>query len=134
MRVNSRVFTENKQDIFEQIRVPNCPGEFRVMAENILMMASKPGYAVGVYNTMTELDKNLMVDYWAEFDNLPHTDDRQDYLFSREWFVKHATAPELIRRARQWLTERNYLIVKEDVQARAHSAGDKFRKSVKAGG
>jgi len=136
MRINSRVYDE-KQDMFEGIRVPNCPSEFRVIAENILMMASKPGYAVGDYNTMTELDKNLMVDYWHEYDGMkallytmfPHTANG-----FKPWFIKHATAPELIRRARQWLTERNYLIVKTDVQKRALEAGSKYGRSIKAGG
>lgn len=133
MRINSRVFDE-KQDMFEGIRVPTCPSEFRVIAENILMMASKPGYAVGDYNTMTELDKNLMADYWAEYDSMkalvfsmfPHTENG-----FKPWFVKHATAPELIRRARQWLTEHNYLIVKETVAQNAQKAGQKFRQSVR---
>ena len=132
MRVNSRVFDE-KQDIFQNIRVPNCPSEFRAIAENILMMATKPGYSVGDYNTMTELDKNLMVDYWVEFDDMKFIliIDMGDRF--REWFVKKATPPELIRRARQWLTERNYLIVKPEVQKRAYEAGSKFSRSIKTG-
>ena len=112
MRVNSRVFTE-RTDMFENIKVPSCPSEFRAVAENILMMATKPGYAVGDYNTMTELDKNLMVDYWMEYDGLRYEKDSFTYQFKLEWFIKKATAPELIRRARQYLVERNYLIVKQ---------------------
>jgi len=135
MRVNSRVYDE-KQDIFQNIRVPNCPSEFRAVAENILAMATKPGYALSDYNTMTELDKNLMVDYWMEYDGMksllytmfPHTANG-----FKPWFVKHATPPELIRRARQWLTERNYLIVKPEVQKRAYEAGSKFSRSIKTG-
>ena len=142
MRINSRVYDE-KQDMFEGIRVPNCPSEFRVIAENILMMASRPGYAIGDYNTMTELDKNLMWDYWVEYDAFSETLGQVAYAHHRnpksqtnmkEWFVKHATAPELIRRARQWLTERNYLIVKPEVQKRALEAGSKYGRSIKAGG
>lgn len=126
MRVNSRVFDE-KQDIFQNIRVPNCPSEFRAVAENILMMATKPGYSVGDYHTMTELDKILMVDYWFNFDGMVAS----DLLEFQKWFVKKATPPELIRRARQWLTEHNYLLVKSDVQTRAQEAGAKFRSSVR---
>jgi len=135
MRINSRVFDE-KQDMFEGIRVPNCPSEFRVIAENILMMATKPGYTVGDYNTMTELDKNLMWDYWREYDGLASALEEPHGFFKnkREWFVKHATAPELIRRARQWLTERNYLIVKPEVQKRALEAGSKYGRSIKHSG
>lgn len=132
MRVNSRVFDE-KQDIFQNIRVPNCPSEFRAVAENILMMATKPGYSIGDYHTMTELDKNLMWDYWREFDGGKPVLNCDTIAQMREWFIKKATAPELIRRARQWLTERNYLIVKPEVQKHAYEAGSKFRQSIKGG-
>jgi len=133
MRVNSRVHDE-KTDMFQAIRVPNCPSEFRAVAENILSMATKPGYALSDYNTMTELDKNLMWDYWFEFDALSSYgmlfDNNAEF---KAWFVKKATPPELIRRARQWLTERNYLIVKPEVQKRAYEAGSKFSRSIKTG-
>jgi len=126
MRVNSRVYDE-KTDMFQAIRVPNCPSEFRAVAENILAMATKPGYALSNYNTMTELDKNLMWDYWVEYDQI-FTENMEEL---KHWFVKHATPPELIRRARQWLTEHNYLIVKEAVAQNAQKAGRKFRQSVR---
>lgn len=130
MRVNSRVFDE-KQDMFQNIQVPNCPSEFRAIAENILMMATKPGYAVSDYHTMTELDKILMWDYWREFDGGKPVLNCDTIAGMREWFIKKATAPELIRRARQWLVERNYLILKGDVQTRAYEAGQKFSRDIK---
>jgi len=52
MRVNSRVFDE-KQDMFQAIRVPNCPSEFRTVAENILAMATIGGTLV----SHTQLEK-----------------------------------------------------------------------------
>lgn len=130
MRVNSRVFTE-RTDMLDGIRIRNCPSQFKVIAENLMNMATKPGYSVGDYNTMTELDKLLMIDYWKEYDYLtfPTSEDRL-YQFEN-WFVKEATAPELIRRARQFLTERNYLIVKEAVAQHAHEAGEKFSRAIK---
>jgi len=130
MRVNSRVYDE-KTDMMGVIRVPNCPSEFRAVAENILSMATKPGYALSDYNTMTELDKNLMWDYWREFDGGKPVLNCDTIAQMREWFVKKATAPELIRRARQWLTEHQYLIVKETVAQNAQKAGQKFRQSVR---
>jgi hypothetical protein len=135
MRVNSRVYDE-KTDMLGAIRVPACPSEFRAVAENILSMATKPGYALSDYNTMTELDKILMMNYWLEFDGLnEHWElidkEQKLYQMSQNWFVKHATPPELIRRARQWLTEHNYLIVKETVAQNAQKAGQKFRQSVR---
>lgn len=136
MRINSRVYDE-KQDMFEAIRVPTCPSEFRAVAENILAMATKPGYAVSDYNTMTELDKILMWDYWREFDGMKIIlQSMTPKLVSemQEWFIKKATPPELIRRARQYLVEKNWIIVKPEVRQRASDAGAKFRKSVKAGG
>ena len=130
MRVNQKVFTE-RIDMLDSIRIPNCPNQFKTIAENIMNMATKPGYSVGDYHTMTELDKILMLDYWREFDNLPATDDKEDYLFDKFWFIHKATAPELIRRARQWLSEHQYLILKPDVAERAYEAGEKFRKGIK---
>lgn len=136
MRVNSRVFTE-RIDMLDGIRVPNCPSQFKVIAENIMNLASKPGYSVGDYHTMTELDKMLMVDYWQEYDGLSGVFFNQyqevmtrNSIFN-SWFIHKATAPELLRRARQWLSEHNYLILKPDVAERAYQAGTKFSKAIK---
>jgi hypothetical protein len=80
---------------------------------------------------MTELDKNLMADYWFEFDDMKFIliIDMPDRW--REWFVSKATPPELIRRARQWLVEHRYLILKEDVLSRAQNAGQKMRQHIR---
>jgi len=130
MRVNTRVFTE-RTDMLDGIRIPNCPSQFKVIAENIMNLAVKPGYSIGDYNTMTELDKILMLDYWREYDGLSSTDDKEDYVFDREWFIHKATSAELVRRARQFLCEHNYLLVKPDVAERAYEAGNKFTKSIR---
>jgi hypothetical protein len=127
MRVNTRVFTE-RMDMLNGIQIPNCPSQFKIIAENIMNMATKPGYSVSDYNTMTELDKHLMVDYWREYDNLNNIMVISGF---HDWFIRKATAPELIRRARQFLVERNYIIVKESIAQHAHIAGEKFGKSVK---
>ncbi len=129
MRVNSRVFAE-RTDMLDGIRIPNCPSQFKTIAENIMNMAAKLGYSIGDYHTMTELDKTLMLDYWRDYDGLMlPTSDLADG-FCR-WFVHKATAPELIRRARQWLSEHNYLILKAEVAERAYEAGERFSKSIK---
>ena len=127
MRVNSRVFTE-RIDMLDGIRIPNCPTQFKIIAENLMNMVAKPGYAVGDYNTMTELDKMLMLDYWKDYDNFIEGLGFNNF---KLWFVHRATAPELIRRARQFLTERNYLLIKEAVAQRAHEAGEKFSRAIK---
>jgi len=134
MRINSRVLTE-WQGVFGDIKIPEtskCPSQIKVVAERILTMCTGLGYAIGDYQTMTELDKILMVDYWREYDGMENIlkifkDDKDIDL----WFIKSATEPELIRRARQWLVEHQAMIVKESVRERASQAGDKFRVSVK---
>lgn len=126
MRVNSRVYSE-KQDMTGFIQIPNCPEQFRKEAENLINMVSFD-YPIGKYNTMTELDKNLIFDYWQKYDGLVF---EQDIEQQRRWFVEKATSPELIRRARQFLVERNYLLIDEDVLQRASQAGKKFSQSVK---
>ncbi len=127
MRINQRVFNE-RMDMLDGIRIPNCPNQFKGIAENIMNMATKPGYSVGDYNTMTELDKILMLDYWREYDQFIEGLDFNNF---KLWFVHRATPPELIRRARQFLTERNYLIVKETVAQHAHEAGERFSKAIR---
>lgn len=129
MRVNSRVHTE-RTDMLGNIQIPNCPSEFRKEAEQIVMMASGLDYSVGEYHSMTELDKILMWDYWKTYDGLPTTASAIiDGLGT--WFIHQSTAPEILRRARQWLTQHNYLIVNPDVAERATQAGDNWRKSLK---
>jgi hypothetical protein len=125
-------------DMLDGVRIPNCPSQFKVIAENIMNMAMKPGYSVGDYNTMTELDKILMLDYWSEYDGfmdatyeVMYPSREQAYQSSRNWFIKKATAPELIRRARQYLTERNYLLIKDSVAQHAYQAGEKFSRAIK---
>lgn len=127
MRVNSRVFTE-RTDMLDGIQIPNCPSQFKVIAERLVMMATKPGYSVGDYNTMTELDKRLMVDYWREYDGL---NDIVAISGFHDWFVYKATETELLRRARQFLVERNYFLIREDVREHAEQAGEKFRHAVR---
>jgi len=126
MRVNQRVFTE-RMDMLDGIRIPNCPSQFKIIAENIMNMATKPGYSVGGYHTMTELDKILMLDYWREYDGFTTS----TFLEFDTWFVHKATAPELIRRSRQWLSEHQYLILSPDVTERAYQAGSNFSKAIK---
>jgi hypothetical protein len=117
--------------MLDGIRIPNCPSQFKTIAENIMNMMVKPGYAFGNYNTMTEADKILMLDYWREYDNLPPFG--HGFLLDREWFIHKATPPELIRRARQFLCERHYLIPDESVAERAYQAGQKFSRAIKEG-
>jgi len=105
MRVNQRVFTE-RMDMLDGIRIPNCPSQFKVIAERIMDMATKPGYSIGDYHTMTELDKMLMIGYWREYDGLVTyvLDTHFDW-----WFIHKAA----------------------DVAERAYEAGSKFSKAIK---
>lgn len=127
MRVNTRVFTE-RTDMMGEFQIPNCPSQFKVVAERLLNLITKPGYAVGDYQTTSQLDKMLMVDYWREYDGLNLAQLESGW---REWFVTSATNPELLRRSRQWLQEHNYIILKSDVAEHAQEAGDKFRMSMR---
>ena len=122
MRVNSRVLTE-KSDILGNIQIPNCPSQFRLVAENLMMLATKPGYAVGKYINITELDKILTLDYWREYDNL-------DMANFKEWFIRKSTPADLISRARRWLEEHNYVFIDPTVKERAMLASDRWQQSV----
>lgn len=132
MRVNSRVFTE-KTDLLGEIQIPNCPSQFKSVAEKLMMMATKPGYSVSDYNNVTQLDKILMVDYWQEYDNLQEwitPPPKEPIKYFSDCFVKLATPPDLIARATRWLVEHNYLFLKPEVQERAIQASNKWRQAV----
>lgn len=129
MRVNSKVLTE-KTDLMGNIKIPNCPTQFRYVAENLMMMLTKLDYSVGDYNSVTELDKILTADYWKECDGFIVG---LDYANFKLWFVKRATSPDLISRAIRWLTAHNYFFLKPEVVERALGASDKWRQSVSQG-
>lgn len=129
MRVNSRVFSE-RQDMLGNIQISNCPSQLRRIAENIVNMATQLDYSFPDYHTITELDKRLMVDYWKNYDGLKF-DSVEAIVGFDKWFIKSATHPDLITRARRWLIEHNYLIIKPDVAERAYEAESKFSKSIR---
>ena len=127
MRVNSRVLTE-RSDLMGNIQIPTCPAQFKKIAENIMTLLTTPGYAVPDYNSMNELDKMLMLEYWKRFDGMDAA-MQDDACF--KWYVNKATSPELIRRAREWLISHNYLFAKEFVQNNADKAAEKFRNAMR---
>lgn len=132
MRVNSRVLTE-KTDLMDGIRIPNCPSQFRYVAEQLMMLLTKPGYSTGDYNSVTELDKILTVDYWIEYNELQgwiKPQPKEPIKYFRDCYIGLATMPDLITRSRRWLVEHNYVFLKELVAERAHQAGDKFGKAL----
>ena len=122
-----------KQDMMNEIVITECPKVFKAVAENILKLlnVTKPPD----YNSMTELDKRLTVMYWENFDNLAFYGDG---LYSaikfttefEDWYVKQATSPDLISRARRWLAENRYIIIKTSVAEHAQEAGEKWRGAV----
>ena len=131
MRVNPRVLQE-RQDLLGDIKIPessHCPSQIKTIAENILTMCTKLDYSCPDYNTMSELDKILMVQYWREYDGMPS--DKLSFDAFEIWFVEEATSPEWLRRSREWLCSHNYLLVKSDVQENAIKAGDRMRMSVR---
>lgn len=127
MRVNSRVFTE-KMDLLGNIQIPNCPSQLKGVAERLVNMASKPGYSVPNYRNVSELDKILTLAYWREYDGLDEALNLGNF---DNWFLEGATATDIITRARRWLVERNYLILKPSVAEYAMEASEKWRQSVK---
>lgn len=109
------------QDMFSEVRLSNCPPIIAIQAENILELLKRTEYPS--YNKMTQFDKWLMVQYWRQFDGLQKDLSNGEF---EAWFVNRATAPEFIRRARQWLIEHNYLIPSQGVGKRAKDAGRKW--------
>lgn len=127
MRVNSRVFTE-KADLLGGIQIPNCPSQFRGVAERLVMMVSKPGYSVPDYNNVSQLDRILTLHFWKEYDGLDGALSQESF---NDWFLSTATSSDMITRARRWLVERNYLLLEPDVLEYAMEASNKWRQSVR---
>ena len=96
----------------------------RKTAENILSIIESTYFES--YNTMSNLDKQLIYAYWIKIDGEPNEVRTDEY---RDWFFDKCTVPEDIRRARQWLVEHNFIIVKSDVAKHAQEAGNNRRRS-----
>lgn len=126
MRVNSRVLTE-KTNLLGEIKIPNCPIQFKSVAEQLIMMATKLGYSIPHYNNVTHLDKLLTLDYWREYEGLEQA--LAEGYFER-WFISSATSADLISRTLRWLISHNYIFLKPEVQERAIQASDKWRQSI----
>ncbi len=126
MRVNPRVLTE-KSDLLGDIQIPNCPSQFKSVAERLMMMATRPGYSVPDYHSVSQLDKILTLHFWQEYDGLDKSISQKDF---ENWFLSSATSPDMITRARRWLIERNYIFLKPEVQENAMEASHKFRQSI----
>ncbi len=125
MKVNSKVFTE-RMDMLGNIQIPNCPQEFRVVAERLMNMACELDYSVGIYHDMTELDKKIAVDYWIKYDGL-YDIKINDF---KSWYL-HATNVSEISRAKRWLVEHNYLILPEHIIRQAQTSAENYRRSIK---
>lgn len=125
MKVNDDII---KRNMLEEITLEECPQPFRVVAQNILEMLTRE--SVGDYNRMDELDRRILVHYWERYDGLvPYLSSLAQF---EGWFIKWATQPEIVRRARQWLVEHRFLIIKTDVAVRAQAAGESFRGAIRS--
>lgn len=129
----------SKADMNGEIRMTDCePANLRVVVERLINMLyeneQKMDYVFPQYNTMTELDKIMMLQYWLKYDDLavayslPMGENVLSINDFQIWFIKHATEPELIRRARQLLLARHWIKVNEDVKERADNASNNFKK------
>jgi len=123
MKVN---FSILEKDCFGEIVVKHAPGMIKTQAEQILTILSRT--AVPPYNKVTDFDKELTYQYWKQIDAMPCKISHEEF---RLWFRVAATYPELIRRARQWLVEHNYLIPTKKVAELSQSSSSKWRGGIK---
>ena len=132
MRINSEVETKWR-DMTGEIHIPetsHCPNQIKKICENILTMyTGLDGVCPTSYNTMSELDKMIMLDYWERYDNMNlYINSLGDF---EQWFIKRATESENLRRSRQFLVEHRAVFPKPEVKERADHANDNMRHSVK---
>lgn len=136
MRINPEVY-QKRLDMNGEVRIPNCePYSLKVVAERLMQMLIGLDYSVGNYNTVTELDKLLTLDYWTRYDDFANQ-FKGNGLFEdcinifRKWYTLQATEPDMISRARRWLVSHHYIFLKEGVEEQAQTAGANFGKAVK---
>ena len=122
---------DKRRDAFGHIRIPKCsPRDLRIVAEKLMDMMAELDYNEGDYNTMTELDKKLTVDYWIKYNQL------NDVLVGnrafKNWYLK-ATEASVIERAIRWLVYTgHYIFPKESVVKNARLAAEHYSKAVKS--
>ena len=118
-----------------EIRIDCDPPQLRTVTERLINLIAelltRLDYQFPQYHTMTELDKILMVEYWRKYDGMFTLSESSPVFNFDDWFVKKATEPELVRRARQLLLSRHWIFVNEDVKEHAEQAGNKFRQNIK---
>lgn len=115
-------------DMLDEINISQCPSLFKAQAEGIVKLVAE--LEPFNYSKISQFDKHLIYEYWRRYDGLDRAFVEGLGAFG-EWFVKSATNPELIRRARQWLVEHNYLVPTQSIEARAQEAGENWRKTIK---
>lgn len=131
MRINEAKIPSN---LFgDEVQLPKCK-YFREQAENIVtLLKTLPPLT---YDSMGEFDKILIAEYWRHFDGLSQkletrsTINISQFIVFRDWFVKGATNPEHIRRARQWLVENEILIPNPAVLEKAQTRGQEIRSAI----
>jgi beta-glucanase (GH16 family) len=127
--VNPKVLQE-KVDMTGEVRILNCPKEFRKEAEKIMMMVTELDYALPYEQSVTELDKYLQADCWKKYDGFK---DNMDFIDFKIWYTQKVTTnPEMIRRAREWLRQHNYIYYTPEAEERAIRAASNMRASIKS--
>ena len=130
MRIDNSKIPSN---LFDEVSLPQCK-YFREQAENIVTLLKT--LSPITYDSMGEFDKILIAEYWRHFDGLAQkletrsTVNISQFIIFRDWFVKGATNPEHIRRARQWLVENGILIPNSVVQEKAQVRAGEVRAGI----
>ncbi len=115
-------------DMLDDLHLPKCPTLFRTEAENIItVIAETEPFS---YTKMSAFDKRLVAKYWAKYDS-PYMLNNGVSL--EDWYIKYATDPDLISRARRWLIEHNYLIPTKGISERAQESSEKWKATIKGG-
>lgn len=131
MRINPEV-KQKRIDAFGEVRIPNCePQQLKVVAERLMKMLIDREEELDAtpyrYNTVTELDKQLVVDYWQRYDYLRVAATAKEF---KEWYMAATNASD-IERATRWLRDHRYIFLKPEVEERAQQSAAKYSKAVK---
>jgi hypothetical protein len=113
-----------------QWNVPDCPKELLPAVAVILdWLEANPKHGITGYTSTSQLDKFLMAQWWLRKDHMKEAIEQGDVNQFCEWFMKHATFPDIIKRARLWLMKQELVEVPADIKRDAQMKYQLFQRS-----
>jgi len=113
-----------------QWNLPDCPRELLPTVSVILdWLEANPERGITGYTSASQLDKFLMTQWWLRRDGMQQAIEQSDAAKFCEWFIKHATYPDIIKSARLWLQRNELVAIPEDIKRDGKRKHDLLQRS-----